>query len=241
MTEGLIKKIVVPALLTVFSVVHLSAQDLPIRAGPFLPTESSLIQYHCPDWFRDAKFGIWAHWGPQSVPRHGDWYARELYEEGGDDYKDHLARYGHPSKNGYKTSSLWKAEKWNPEKLMALYKKTGARYFVSMGSHHDNFFYGILKSTGGMRSKWVLTKTLLASGKRRQKIRGCILVFPNTSQPVTPGFKWRINRIQPERLKEFRMTEMIRNTRTCITPKQAQAIPYGLQSTGTGCMNGTKM
>jgi alpha-L-fucosidase len=117
------------------------AQQLPVKPGPFQPTASSFKQYRYPDWFRDAKFGIWAHWGPQSVPRHGDWYARELYQEGDDDYKDHLIRYGHPSKVGYKDIiPLWKAEKWEPEKLMALYKKTGARYFVSMGSHHDNFF-----------------------------------------------------------------------------------------------------
>ena len=141
MIEELIKKMIVAVLLTASSVVTLSAQDLPIHAGPYLPTESSLKQYHCPDWFRDAKFGIWAHWGPQAVPRRGDWYARKLYEEGSNDYKDHLARYGHPSTQGYKNIiPLWKAEKWDPEKLMALYKKTGARYFVSMGSHHDNFF-----------------------------------------------------------------------------------------------------
>jgi alpha-L-fucosidase len=139
--KGLLKKIVVPVLIAALPVVTLSAQELAIHAGPYLPTESSLKQYRCPDWFRDAKLGIWAHWGPQAVPRHGDWYARELYEEGSDDYKDHLARYGHPSKTGYKDIiPLWKAEKWDPEKLMALYKKTGARYFVSMGSHHDNFF-----------------------------------------------------------------------------------------------------
>src|SRR4249920_1489586 len=75
------------------------AGDLSIARGPFQPTAESLKTYQAPAWFRDAKFGIWAHWGPQAVPRAGDWYARELYEEGGDDYKDHLARYGHPSKN----------------------------------------------------------------------------------------------------------------------------------------------
>lgn len=117
------------------------AQQLPINKGPYQPTEESLKQYQYPEWFRDAKFGIWAHWGPQAVPRQGDWYARKMYEEGGADYKDHLARYGHPSKLGYKDIiPLWKAEKWDPEKLMALYKKAGAKYFVSMGSHHDNFF-----------------------------------------------------------------------------------------------------
>ena len=114
---------------------------LAVNDGPFKPTGESLKQYEYPEWFRDAKFGIWAHWGPQAVPRRGDWYARRMYQQGDNDYKDHLARYGHPSRSGYKDIiPLWKAEKWDPEKLMALYKKAGAKYFVSMGSHHDNFY-----------------------------------------------------------------------------------------------------
>jgi alpha-L-fucosidase len=114
---------------------------LPIADGPFQPSLESLSQYQCPEWFRDAKFGIWAHWGPQSVPMDGDWYARQMYEQGHPQYKDHLARYGHPSTNGYKDIiPLWKAEKWNPDRLMSLYQRAGAKYFVSMGSHHDNFF-----------------------------------------------------------------------------------------------------
>ena len=126
---------------------------LPVTPGPFTGSMDSLTNYSCPDWFRDAKFGIWAHWGPQSVPMEGDWYARKMYiaddvdKKTGKhtgptaDYKDHLARYGHPSTNGWKDIvPLWKAEKWEPEKLMELYKQAGAKYFVSMGSHHDNFF-----------------------------------------------------------------------------------------------------
>ncbi|HZR21329.1 MAG TPA: alpha-L-fucosidase [Verrucomicrobiae bacterium] len=115
--------------------------SLPIKPGPFQPTMESLTNYHCPDWFRDAKFGIWAHWGPQAVPMDGDWYARQMYQQGHAQYKDHLEHYGHPSTNGYKDIiPLWKAEKWDPDRLMALYKRAGAKYFVSMGSHHDNFF-----------------------------------------------------------------------------------------------------
>ncbi|MEO7120510.1 MAG: alpha-L-fucosidase [Ginsengibacter sp.] len=107
----------------------------------FKPNKQSLHQYKYPEWFRDAKFGIWAHWGPQAVPRQGDWYARQMYEEGSSDYKYHVAHYGHPSKFGYKDIiPLWKAQRWDPEKLMALYKKAGAKYFVSMGTHHDDFF-----------------------------------------------------------------------------------------------------
>jgi len=110
------------------------------RAETFEPNWDSLKQYRCPDWFRDAKFGIWAHWGPQAVPMEGDWYARNMYLEGNRQYKHHLETYGHPSEHGYKDIiPLWKAEKWDPERLMALYKKAGAKYFVSMGVHHDNF------------------------------------------------------------------------------------------------------
>jgi alpha-L-fucosidase len=124
-----------------------------IAAGPFQPTDASLTAYQCPDWFRDAKFGVWSHWGPQAVPREGDWYARGMYEETAIDRKTgaakgqnrqnkyHLEHYGHPSKFGYKDLiPLWKAERLDPDQLMALYKQTGARYFVSMGTHHDNFF-----------------------------------------------------------------------------------------------------
>lgn len=125
------------------SIVQASTTEWPqptITPGPFKPTYESLTNYHCPEWFRNAKFGIWAHWGPQSVPMDGDWYARGMYEEGNPHYKHHLEHFGHPSTNGYKDIiPLWKAEKWDPDRLMALYKKAGARYFVSMGSHHDNF------------------------------------------------------------------------------------------------------
>ena len=116
------------------------AQLAPIAPGPFSGSLESLKGNRYPRWFTDGKLGIWAHWGPQSVPMEGDWYARQLYEQGSKDYADHLARYGHPSVKGHKDLiPLWKAEKWDPERLMALYKKAGAKYFVSMGAHHDNF------------------------------------------------------------------------------------------------------
>jgi alpha-L-fucosidase len=111
-----------------------------IEKGPFEPTWESLRQYQPPDWFRDAKFGIWSHWGPQSVPMYGDWYARHMYVEGSDQYRYHIRKYGHPSKFGYKdVAHLWKAEKFDPNGLMDLYVAAGARYFVGQAAHHDNF------------------------------------------------------------------------------------------------------
>ena len=114
-----------------------SSRSPPVR---FEPTADSLKTYQAPEWFRDAKFGIWAHWGPQAVPRSGDWYARWMYVPGHPHYAHHLKHYGHPSESGYKDIiPLWKAEKFDPEALMDRYVAAGAKYFVSMGVHHDNF------------------------------------------------------------------------------------------------------
>ena len=115
-------------------------EDLPLADGPFKPNVDSLKNFQAPDWFRDGKFGIWAHWGPQAVPGDGDWFARHMYEEGSYPYEDHKKVYGHPSKAGYKDIvTLWKAEKWDPARLMKLYKAAGAHYFVAQAVHHDNF------------------------------------------------------------------------------------------------------
>jgi len=123
--------------------LKVSAQDSinePMAQGSFKPTWESLQQYKVPEWFRNAKFGIWAHWGPQCQPEQGDWYARFMYAEGNREYKWSTQNYGHPSEYGFKdVCNAWKAENWNPEKLVTLYKKAGARYFFGMGNHHDNF------------------------------------------------------------------------------------------------------
>jgi alpha-L-fucosidase len=103
-------------------------------------TPDTLEKYETPAWFNDAKLGIWSHWGPQAVPRIGDWYARLMYVPGTPQYEHHVKNYGHPSKFGYKDIiPLWKAEKFEPDSLMKLYKEAGAKYFVSMAVHHDNF------------------------------------------------------------------------------------------------------
>jgi alpha-L-fucosidase len=133
------------ALLLGFSLAAAGAQTNalklpPIASGPFKPDWHSLTNYQTPEWFRDAKFGIWAHWGPQCEPEHGDWYARNMYMEGSPDYKSHLAEYGHPSTNGFKDIiHQWQAANFNPDKLLAFYKANGAKYFMALANHHDNF------------------------------------------------------------------------------------------------------
>ena len=108
--------------------------------GPFKPTWDSLLEYEAPEWYRDAKFGIWAHWTPQCVPEAGDWYARNMYIEGQRQYKYHLEHYGPASRFGYKDlCAQWTLLNWEPDELIARYKKAGARIFVALANHHDNF------------------------------------------------------------------------------------------------------
>lgn len=118
----------------------LGPSDEPMQTGKFEPNWKSLEQYQVPEWYRDAKFGIWAHWGPQCEPEDGDWYARNMYWPDGGQYNDHLQKYGHPSVSGFKDIiPLWKAENWDPEKLVAFYKENGAQFFMALANHHDNF------------------------------------------------------------------------------------------------------
>lgn len=114
--------------------------DFSICSGPFEGTLESLQNYRCPEWFKDAKFGIWSHWGPQSVAEFGDWYARKMYLEGTEEYRYHCRKYGHPSRFGYKDLvRLWKAEHFDPDGLTELFARAGAKYIVAQAMHHDNF------------------------------------------------------------------------------------------------------
>lgn len=111
-----------------------------MQTGKFEASWESLKQYQAPEWFKNAKFGIWAHWGPQCQPEQGDWYGRGMYEEGSNQYKWHKEHYGPQSEAGFKeVINDWKAEKWDPEAIVKLYKRCGAQYFFAMANHHDNF------------------------------------------------------------------------------------------------------
>jgi alpha-L-fucosidase len=129
------------------------ARIKPITPGPFTASWTSLADYQVPDWFRDAKFGIFMHWGLPSVPDETrpfgtGHYARGLYYQDGigavahckDINAWHVRRYGHPSQFGYKDFiPMWKAERFDADALVAFYKRIGARYVVPVAVHHDNF------------------------------------------------------------------------------------------------------
>ena len=114
---------------------------LSIEQGRYTTDWDNLSrQYNTPAWWREAKLGAWSHWDPQSAAEDGDWYSRCMYMEGHPQSKFHREHFGHPSEYGYKELCRdWKTDLWDPEDLMQLYQKMGARYFLALGNHHDNF------------------------------------------------------------------------------------------------------
>ncbi len=115
---------------------------LPVQAQEkYQATWESLKKYQVPDWFRDAKFGIFIHWGVYSVPAFGsEWYPREMYRKDSKEFKHHVETYGPQAKFGYKDFiPMFKAEKFSPVQWVELFKKSGAKYVVPVAEHHDGF------------------------------------------------------------------------------------------------------
>lgn len=106
----------------------------------FEPSVESLQAYETPQWFNEAKFGIWVCWNAYAHTAVGDWYARNMYIEGHQHYQHHVETYGHPSEFGYKDIIQdWKGEDFNAQELVDLFVDVGAKYIVAMANHHDNY------------------------------------------------------------------------------------------------------
>src|SRR5271166_160696 len=115
--------------------------DRASHEGPFRPDWESLQKYEVPEWYKDAKFGIFIHWGVYSVPAFGnEWYPRNMYRPESDEYKHHVATYGPVDKFGYKDFvPMFKAEHFDPAAWARLFKEAGAQYVVPVAEHHDGF------------------------------------------------------------------------------------------------------
>jgi alpha-L-fucosidase len=115
--------------------------DRVTQQGPFRPDFESLDTYQVPEWYKDAKFGIFIHWGVYSVPAYGsEWYPREMYVQGSDIFKHHVATYGPQDRFGYKDFiPMFKAEHFDPQAWAHLFKQSGAKYVVPVFEHHDGF------------------------------------------------------------------------------------------------------
>lgn len=112
-----------------------------IKQGPFEDTWESLCQYRIPKWYEDAKFGIFIHWGVYSVPAFGsEWYPRQMYIEGTEEFEHHRQKYGDHKTFGYKDFiPMFKAEKFDAAEWMELFQAAGARYVMPVAEHHDGF------------------------------------------------------------------------------------------------------
>ena len=129
-------KLVSIMLIILLAANHCLAQEM------YQPNWELLSRYQCPDWFRDAKFGIFIHWGVYSVPGFGnEWYPREMYNQKDTTvFNHHVRTYGPQDKFGYKDFiPLFKAEKFNADQWVELFKKAGAKYVVPVAEHHDGF------------------------------------------------------------------------------------------------------
>lgn len=116
--------------------------EIPITKGLFEPSWESIEKNYPgePSWLRDAKFGVWVHFGPQAAGESGDWYARNLYKSDKPAYQNHVKKYGHPSEAGYKEVLRdWNPKNLDPEKLTKIYQDAGARFLMIQGVHHDNY------------------------------------------------------------------------------------------------------
>ncbi len=109
--------------------------------GPYRPDWESLKNYQIPDWYKEAKFGIFIHWGVYSVPAFGsEWYPRLMYIPGTKEYEHHRATYGPQDKFGYKDFiPKFKAEHFDPAAWARLFKEAGAQYVIPVAEHHDGF------------------------------------------------------------------------------------------------------
>jgi alpha-L-fucosidase len=112
-----------------------------VSAGPFAATWDSLARFRTPDWYQDAKFGIFIHWGVYSVPAFGnEWYPRNMYKKDTKEFAHHVATYGPQSQFGYKDFiPKFTAEHFDPAAWAELFKAAGARYVVPVAEHHDGF------------------------------------------------------------------------------------------------------
>ena len=188
--------------------VYADNPDYKIADGSFEPTWQSLQSFQCPEWFRDAKLGFWAHWGYQAVPMYGDWYARNMYLEGSDQYRFHWRTYGHPSKFGFKdVCATWKAENFDPDALMQQYQQRSApvilwRWLCIM----TTLIVRIQSITTGTRSTSVQKRTSFGLWKQaatRYGLRFGVTEHLERSYSWLNTTNWRTGRV---RMLEFHMS-----------------------------------
>lgn len=177
--------------------VLLKEVDSVDHQGPFRPDWDSLQKYEAPEWYGDAKFGIFIHWGVYSVPAFGnEWYPRMMYSKDSSEYKHHIETYGAQDKFGYKDFvPMFKAEHFDAAAWADLFKKAGAKYVVPVAEHHDGFS---MYDSG--LSDWTVAKMgpqRDTSGELAKAVRAAGLHFGLSSHRVEHNFFLGLGRAIP--------------------------------------------
>jgi alpha-L-fucosidase len=162
--------------------------DQANHQGPYRPDWDSLQKYEAPEWYRDAKFGIFIHWGAYSVAAFGsEWYPRMMYVKNSPEFKHHVETYGPQDKFGYKDFiPMFKAEHFDPAAWADLFKKAGAKYVVPVAEHHDGF-----AMYDSSVSDWTVTKMgphRDTTGELAKAVRAAGLYFGVSSHRVEHNF-----------------------------------------------------
>jgi len=176
--------------------------DTMDNQGPFRPDWESLQKYNVPEWYKDAKFGIFIHWGVYSVPAFGnEWYPRLMYTQETSEYKHHVATYGPQDKFGYKDFiPMFKAEHFDPAAWAELFKKAGAKYVVPVAEHHDGF---AMYDSG--LSDWTVAKMgphRDTTGELAKAVRAQGLHFGLSSHRVEHNFFLGVGRAIPSDIND---------------------------------------
>ena len=192
--------------------------DTAGHQGPFRPDWESLQKYEAPEWYKDAKFGIFIHWGLYSVPAFGnEWYPRNMYRQGAEEYKHHIATYGPLEKFGYKDFiPMFKAEKFDAAAWAELFKKAGAKYVVPVAEHHDGF---AMYDSG--LSDWTVGKLgprRDTTGELAKAVRAAGLHFGLSSHRVEHNFFLGVGREIPSDINDPQYAALYGPAHTWISP-----------------------
>ncbi len=192
--------------------------DTADRQGPFRPDWESLQKYEAPEWYKDAKFGIFIHWGLYSVSAFGnEWYPRNMYREGSEEYKHHIATYGSLEKFGYKDLiPMFKADKFDANTWAELFKKAGAKYVVPVAEHHDGF---AMYDSG--LSDWTAAKMgphRDTTGELAKAVRAAGLHFGLSSHRVEHNFFLGVGREIPSDINDPQYAAFYGPAHTWISP-----------------------
>lgn len=147
-----------------------------VSQGPFTDTWTSLCQYKVPEWYEDAKFGIYIHWGVYAVPAFGnEWYPRHMYLEGRPEYEHHRKKYGDQKQFGYKDFiPMFRAEKFDPAEWMDLFEAAGAKYVMPVAEHHDGFQMYKSRLSNWNAAEMGPKRDVLGELKREANARGLV-------------------------------------------------------------------